>query len=126
MDHIEMLNPDVILLQEIRVLPEQLSASERNPEGWHVIWHPAERKGYAGTAVWSRTPLGEEERGVGGTDSEGRILRVSTRGIQFVSVYLPSGSSGDERQAVKEHWMDRFRVWADGLVQKTDAHHSGR
>ena len=65
MDHIEMLNPDVILLQEIRVLPEQLPKSERDPEGWHVIWHPAERKGYAGTAVWSRTPLSEEERGVG-------------------------------------------------------------
>ena len=47
------------------------------------IWHPAERKGYAGTAVWSRTPLREEERGVGGADSEGRILRVSTRGISI-------------------------------------------
>ena len=118
MDHIKTLNPDVILLQEIRVLPEQLSASERNPEGWHVIWHPAERKGYAGTAVWSRTPLKEEERGVEVGDSEGRILRVSTRGIQFVSVYLPSGSSGDERQAIKERWMDRFRPWADCLVKK--------
>ena len=118
MDHIKTLNPDVILLQEIRVLPEQLPESERSPEGWHVIWHPAERKGYAGTAVWSRTPLREEGRGVGEADSEGRILRVSTGGIQFVSVYLPSGSSGDERQAIKECWMDRFRPWADGLVKK--------
>ena len=42
-DHINILNPDVILLQEIRVLPEQLSETDRNPEGWHVIWHPAER-----------------------------------------------------------------------------------
>ena len=117
-DHIKTLNPDVILLQEIRVLPEQLSATDRNPEGWHVIWHPAERKGYAGTAIWSRTPLQEEERGAGSPDPEGRVLRASTQGVQLVSVYLPSGSSGDERQAVKETWMDDFRPWADNLVKK--------
>ncbi len=116
-DHIEILNPDVILLQEIRVLPDQLPKSHRTPEGWHVIWHSAERKGYAGTAVWSRTPVKEEERGAGGSDSEGRVLRVSTQGIQLISAYLPSGSSGDQRQAVKERWMDRFRAWADGLIK---------
>jgi len=117
-DHINILNPDVILLQEIRVLPEQLSETDRNPEGWHVIWHPAERKGYAGTAIWSRTPLKEVERGAGSSDPEGRVLRVSTQGIQPVSVYLPSGSSGDERQAVKETWMNAFRLWADSLLKK--------
>ena len=117
-EHIEILKPDVILLQEIRVLPEQLPEKWQNPEGWHVVWHPAERKGYAGTAVWSRTPLKEVKRGIGDPDIEGRVLRVSTQGIQFVTVYLPSGSSGDERQKVKETWMDQFRPWADGLVKK--------
>ena len=116
LEHIAGLNPDVLLLQEIRVLPEQLPKCYRNPEGWHVIWHPAERKGYAGTAVWSRLPIAEEERGAGGSDPEGRVLRVSTQGMQFISAYLPSGSSGDHRQAIKECWMDRFRAWADGLV----------
>ena len=118
MDHIKILNPDVILLQEIRVLPEQLTEADRNPKDWHVMWHPADRKGYAGTAIWSRTPIKEEERGAGGPDPEGRVLRVSTNGMQFVSVYLPSGSSGDERQKVKETWMDTFRPWMDTLVKK--------
>ena len=116
LDHIAILNPDVVLLQEIRVLPEQLPECYRNPEGWHVIWHPARRKGYAGTAVWSRTTLTEEERGATCPDPEGRVLRVSTQGMQFISAYLPSGSSGDHRQAIKERWLDRFRAWADGLV----------
>lgn len=117
-DHIAILNPDIILLQEVRAHPEQLPLEWATPEGWHTIWHPAQKKGYAGTAIWSRHPIQEQERGIGTPDVEGRVIHVSTAQIDVVSVYLPSGSSGDERQQIKEQWMTQFRPWADQLTHK--------
>ena len=114
-DVLQQISPDVLLLQEIRVTPEQLPAEWQEPKGWHVAWHPAEKKGYSGTAVWSRSPIEDESRGLTKTDSdpEGRILTVRTADMSLASVYLPSGSSGPERQAIKEEWMTRFRRWTD-------------
>jgi exodeoxyribonuclease-3 len=112
---IETVGSDVVLLQEIRCRPEQLVAELASPAGWHVVWHPAERPGYAGTAVWSRAPIEAVRTGLGDNDAdeEGRVLTVETAGMRLTSVYLPSGSSGAARQAVKETWMERFRAWAD-------------
>jgi len=115
-DILDEIQPDVLLFQEIRATPEQLTAAWRAPEGWHVLWHPAEKKGYAGTAVWSRTPITEISRGIGGDDLEGRLLEVEIDGVRLASVYLPSGSSSDERQTRKEAWMAEFRRWMDERV----------
>lgn len=110
-DFLERIAPDVVLLQEVRALPEQLPKAWQAPDGWHVLWHPAEKKGYAGTAVWSRHPIEEIGRGLDDADPEGRVLRVRTAGLELVSVYLPSGSSSEARQARKEAWMDDFHAW---------------
>ena len=114
-EHLERIAPDVLLLQEIRVTPDQLPLEWRQPAGWFVHWHPAEKKGYSGTAVWSREPISVLETGttVRDRDREGRVLTVETGGVTLSSVYLPSGSSGPERQAVKDDWLVRFRRWAD-------------
>jgi len=114
-EHLERIAPDVLLLQEIRVTPEQLPLEWRQPAGWFVHWHPAEKKGYSGTAVWSREPISVLETGTTARDRdlEGRVLTVETGGVSLSSVYLPSGSSGPERQAVKDDWLARFRRWAD-------------
>ena len=121
-DHLAQLAPDVLLLQEVRSLPEQLPEPWADPTGWDVHWHPAERKGYAGTAVWSRYPLDIIGTGLGDddTDVEGRVLRARVEGVQVVSVYLPSGSSGEVRQAHKEAWMERFFPWATALAQSDE------
>lgn len=114
-EHLDRIQPDVLLLQEIRVTPEQLPEQWQAPPGWHVHWHPARRKGYSGTAIWSRTPL--EILGTGTApeddDDEGRLLTVRIDGLTLSTVYLPSGSSGPARQKQKEKWMQRFRTWAD-------------
>ena len=116
-DHIDKIAPDVLLLQEIRALPEQLPKAWAAPSGWHVCWHSAEQKGYSGTAVWARYPIETIGTGIGGADPEGRILRVRVRGVQLVSVYLPSGSSSEERQRIKEEvWMVNFLPWAQALL----------
>ena len=112
--HLETIQPDILLLQEVRARPEQLPREFQDPDGWHVIWHPAERPGYSGTAIWSRLPLTRFQTGLGTTeaDREGRLIEAEIGGIQVACVYLPSGSSGPERQKVKDAWMTTFQSWA--------------
>ncbi|MGC6515101.1 MAG: exodeoxyribonuclease III [Myxococcota bacterium] len=111
-EHLEAVAPDVLLLQEVRALPEQLPVAWRAPEGWHVTWHPAEKKGYSGVAIWTREPHHVVAHGLGGPDEEGRVLTVEVGDLTVVSVYLPSGSSGEHRQAIKDAWMPTFQQWA--------------
>ena len=117
-DVIDAVKPDVLLLQEIRATPDQLPEPWRSPKGWHAAWHPAEKLGYAGTAVLSRIPIDNITTGLATNrrdehDPEGRVITASIAGLELASVYLPSGSSGDHRQREKERWMARFRPWAD-------------
>lgn len=114
-DHVERINPDVLLLQEVRALPEQLPAEWQEPEGWNALWHPAEKKGYSGTAIWSKGKQKEEQRGAGEDDSEGRVIVSRVDGVRVVSVYLPSGSSGEHRQAEKDRWLGFFLDWSHKL-----------
>ncbi|MEZ6059846.1 MAG: exodeoxyribonuclease III [Planctomycetaceae bacterium] len=115
-EHIAEIQPDVLLLQEVRALPEQLPEQWQQPHGWHVAWHPADRRGYSGTAIWSRFPINDLRYGHQNagreSDIEGRLITVSINGLSVSCVYLPSGSSGEHRQAVKEQWMRKFRRWA--------------
>lgn len=116
-DHLAAIAPDALMLQEIRVVPEQLPGKWAAPEGWHVSWHPAEKKGYAGTSTWTREPHVELGRGLAdGPDPQGRVLRARVDGVQLVNVYLPSGSSGPERQAAKDAWIEAFLPWATALA----------
>ncbi len=94
--HLDQMNPDILLLQEVRARPEQLPAEFQSPDGWHVVWNPAERPGYSGTAIWSRVPLKESSFGLKSTepDSEGRLIEAKLGQLSIACVYLPSGSSG--------------------------------
>lgn len=114
-EYLEAIAPDILLLQEVRALPEQLPDDWAAPDGWHVFWHPAQKKGYSGTAVWSREPFNVEETGLtdADVDEEGRVITVKIGDLRVSSVYLPSGSSSESRQAVKDDWLVRFRHWAD-------------
>lgn len=118
-EHLDRVQPDVLLFQEVRALPDQLPIPWAAPDGWHVHWHPAQKKGYAGVAVWSRQPMKVLGTGLSDDDDdpEGRVLRVKIDGVQLVSIYLPSGSSGDHRQVEKEKWMARFMPWAQKLAK---------
>lgn len=121
-DEIATIAPDVVLLQEVRALPEQLPPHIASPEDWHVAWNPAQKKGYAGTGVMSRHPvevLGTGMTGVGGEyeeDPEGRLLHVRTAGMQFICTYLPSGTQGGPRQVFKEAWMAEWKAWLKPLL----------
>ena len=106
------LNPDITMLQEVRALPEQIPSPWDDPPNWNVHWHPAEKKGYSGTATWSRQPMTVHGTGMNDADPEGRVLHVESHGIHTVNLYLPSGSNSPERQLKKEAWMERFFPWS--------------
>ena len=117
--YVDFLQPDVLLLQEVRALPEQLPAEWQEPEGWSVYWNPAKKKGYSGTAVLAREPFVVADIGLGPRDSDddGRVIEVSMGRLRIATVYLPSGASSAGRQEQKERWMRRFRLWATRRLQ---------
>ena len=85
-DAVEQLKPDVLMLQEIRTLPEQLPTDWQQPKGWNVWWNPAERKGYSGTAIFSQIPMRKLPlRGLP-KNNEGRVQRVEIDDLQIVNM----------------------------------------
>ena len=92
--------------------PEDLPAPWANPPRWHVVWNPAEKPGYSGTAIWSRSPIEVLETGLGGPDQEGRVIVARTGGVVVGCLYLPSGSSSEARQKVKDQMLEEFTAWA--------------
>ena len=117
-EHVAQLAPDVLMLQEVRAMPEQIPEPWQDPVGWESVWHPAEKKGYAGTAILSRLPMELIETGIGGAnDSEGRIIHALVADVHIICAYLPSGSSGEERQAMKEQWMEQVLPWFKKLAR---------
>ena len=101
---------DVICLQEVRAHEHQLTGHDVELPGYHVAWHPAERPGYAGVALYSREAPQRVVRGFGVPefDREGRYLEAQFPQVAVVSLYLPSGSSGPERQASKDRFLKKF------------------
>lgn len=117
-DWVGAVNPDVILLQEIKAQPEQLDLSVFENAGYaHHYWHPAEKKGYSGVAILSKTKPDHVEIGCGNRlyDSEGRIIRADFGDTSVMSLYLPSGTTGDERQDFKYRFMDDFQSYINTL-----------
>ena len=111
---------DVLCLQELKMQADQVQDEHRPPPGWAPVQVDAEKKGYSGTAVWSRLPPRAQSSGCGlsWADAEGRVARLDLEPATVVSVYLPSGSSGPERQARKEAFMDHFLGWSRRLLDE--------
>lgn len=103
-------NADVICIQETKAQVHQLDDVCFSPEGYHCYYEDAVKKGYSGVAVYSRHEPRKVVRGYGDAefDAEGRYLEVQLAGLNIVSLYLPSGSSGDPRQEAKYRCMASF------------------
>ncbi|MEO0473708.1 MAG: exodeoxyribonuclease III, partial [Bacteroidota bacterium] len=109
-DWLQAESPDVLCIQETKAQPEQLDESILKPEGYHAYFHSAEKKGYSGVAILTKEEPKHVEYGSGMDryDAEGRILRADFEDYSIISVYIPSGSSGDHRQAIKEDFLKDF------------------
>jgi exodeoxyribonuclease-3 len=101
---------DFVCLQETKAQVDQLEDAGFWPKPYHVHYFDAERKGYSGTAVFSRHEPDSVVRGFGVRefDSEGRYLEVRHGKLSVISLYMPSGSAGPERQASKFRFLKAF------------------
>jgi exodeoxyribonuclease-3 len=103
---------DVVCLQETKAQQHQLADPCFMPEGYHCYYEDARRPGYSGVAIYTRHEPSEVVRGFGVRefDDEGRYLEVRFGDLSVVSVYLPSGSAGEARQASKYRFLDAFSL----------------
>lgn len=102
---------DVVCIQEVKchvaVLPPELF----NPGGYHGYFHDAVKPGYSGVGIYCKKRPDEVNWGIGFSDmdAEGRYIEARYGNLSIVSIYVPSGTTGPERQAVKFHFLDRFK-----------------
>lgn len=108
-DWLENSQADVVCLQEIRIQAHQMELAHQ-PAGWYHHFFPAQKAGYAGTAIYSRQQPDNITQGLGFSlcDDEGRYLAVQFGNLTVASLYLPSGSSSPEAQAKKDDFLQLF------------------
>lgn len=101
---------DVVCLQEIKAQEADLPRSLLAPRGLHAFFHPAEKRGYSGVAIYAAREPDKVTLGLGipDIDAQGRFLQADFGELSVVSLYLPSGSSGEQAQARKFAFMERF------------------
>lgn len=101
---------DVICLQEVRASKEHLDAHVLHPAGYHSYYACAQQKGYSGVAIYSKKKPDQiiERLGWPTADNEGRYLEAVFGDLHIASLYLPSGTSGEERQTIKFDFLDKY------------------
>ena len=109
-DSFAALDADVFCLQETKLQEGQLDLPF---EGYESFWNCAEKKGYSGTAIYTRVPplsvtvgMGMEEH-----DHEGRIVTAEFEDFRLVNVYVPNSQEGLKRLDYRMRWEDDFRAW---------------
>ncbi len=116
------LDADIFSVQEIKALPEQLPEEVKNIPGYHAFWHPAQKKGYSGTAVFSRLQpenvfYGLEDREF---DDEGRVLTLEFADFFLINAYFPNAQPKLKRLDFKR----RFSVAALAYMDRLSAEKS--
>jgi exodeoxyribonuclease III len=111
---------DVVCLQETRVQDEHILDKLFHPEGYSAYFFNAKKKGYSGVAIYSKINPDKIIYGHGWREieDEGRYIQTDFNGLSIASVYMPSGSSGYERQALKFDFMNHFMEKLKALKRK--------
>ena len=101
---------DIICVQELKAQIIDLNNEIFAPDGYHGYFHCAERKGYSGVGIYCKNKPNKIVEGVGISkiDTEGRYLRADFDNLSIISVYFPSGSSGEHRQEAKLFFLKIF------------------
>ncbi len=113
---------DIVCLQELKAQADQITDRQFWPPSFHCFYHPAERKGYSGVGIYCRKEPDAVVQGIGWDwfDAEGRWIEARYKNLSVVSLYMPSGSHSEERQAIK------FRVMKKLLPYLIELRKSGR
>jgi len=115
------VDADIVCLQETKAQIDQLTDPIFHPDNFHSYYFDADKKGYAGTALYCRAKPLNITKGLGFeiADSEGRYLQADFNGLSVASLYLPSGSAGEERQARKLAFMGQYMQHME-MLRKDD------
>ena len=98
----QQTQPDILCLQETRLLPNEVPLEMRAPENYHVFWNPAEKRGYSGTAVFTKiAPEAVETLGVPEFDVEGRAQLLTYQDFVLVNGYWPNSQEERKRLSYK-------------------------
>jgi exodeoxyribonuclease-3 len=113
----QTLNPDVICLQETKATVEQVNETVASMTDYHVFANEAERKGYSGTAILTKSkPLSVTyDMGIAEHDHEGRIVCAEYNAFYLVTVYVPNSGSELARLGYRQQWDRDFLSYLKGL-----------
>lgn len=116
---LEDINPDVVCLQETKAQLDQIPVLQFSELGYQMYSFSAQKKGYSGVAILTKKQPDKVVYGMNMPiyDQEGRFLRADYGDLSIVSVYHPSGSSGDERQDFKMQWLSDFQNYIQELIK---------
>jgi len=111
---------DILCFQEIKALSTDIGAIEPESLGYQMFCHSAEKKGYSGTAIFTKRQPDRiiEGCGIAKYDREGRILRADFGDWTLLNCYFPSGTTGEERQDFKMTFLADFRAWVNELKKE--------
>jgi exodeoxyribonuclease-3 len=117
LDFFKEADADIFCIQESKMQEGQL---ELELEGYHQYWNYAERKGYSGTAVFTKEKPLSTWNGIGMEkhDQEGRVITLEFEDYYFVTVYTPNSQSELARLDYRMNWEDDFREYLKGLEEK--------
>lgn len=117
LDYFKKADADIFCIQESKVQPGQI---ELELDGYHQYWNYAERKGYSGTAVFTRIKPLYVQNGIGidEHDREGRVITLEFDNYYLVNVYTPNAKKELERLDYRMKWEDDFRNYLVGLKAK--------
>lgn len=115
---LEQQQADVVCMQELKAQAPDMTREMLQPDGFYGYFHYAEKKGYSGVGIYSKKQPDAiiEGLGIADIDGEGRYIEAQFGNLSVVSLYLPSGSSGEERQAFKFSVMKRFLPHLQALI----------
>ena len=116
-DFVESEKPDVLCIQETKAHKDQVNL---NLKGYDQLWNSAEKKGYSGTAIFTKASPDSVEYGIGVPehDREGRVITSYFPEITLVNVYTPNAQRGLTRLDYRMNWDDDFREYLKTIEQR--------
>ncbi len=120
-DWLKEENPDFVCIQETKAQTANLKESTLYfPEDYFCDYCEALKKGYSGVAIYARIPPNQITKALGNPicDNEGRYIQFDYDNLCVISLYMPSGTSGEIRQSVKYEFLSWFATHLQSLKEK--------
>lgn len=124
LEYFQQADADIFCIQESKVSEGQISLEL---PGYYQYWNYAEKKGYSGTAVFSKKEPMAVTYGIGVEehDHEGRVITLEFENFYFVTVYVPNSKQELERLSYRMEWEDAFLQYIEGLQEKKPVIYAG-